>query len=45
MSDFIPGLELSRLYFLEAVKPILDADFPRLRYAAARLARDGVRFY
>jgi hypothetical protein len=35
MSDFIPGLELSRLFYLEAVKPILDADFPNLRYSAA----------
>jgi Domain of unknown function (DUF4037) len=37
MPNFIPGLELSRLFFEEAVKPILDADFPSLRYAAARL--------
>lgn len=35
MPDFIPGLELSRLFFVEAVKPILDADFPGLRYDAA----------
>ena len=35
MADFIPGLELSRLFFTEAVKPILDADFPDLRYGAA----------
>lgn len=35
MSNFIPGLELSRLFFLEAVKPILDADFPNLKYGAA----------
>jgi hypothetical protein len=34
MADFIPGLELSRLFFFEAVKPVLDAEFPRLRYAA-----------
>jgi hypothetical protein len=37
MPDFIHGLELSRLFFSEAVKPVLDADFPRLRYAAALL--------
>jgi hypothetical protein len=37
MSDFIPGLELSRLFHVEAVKPILDANFPGLRYAAARI--------
>ena len=35
MPDFIPGLELSRLHFMEAVKPILDAEFPGLRYDAA----------
>src|ERR1700690_828957 len=35
MPDFIPGLELSRLFYTEAVKPILDADFPDLRYDAA----------
>lgn len=35
MSNFIPGLELSRLFYLEAVKPILDADFPDLSYSAA----------
>jgi len=40
MADFIPGLELSRLFYLEAVKPILDADFPGLRYGAA-LIGDG----
>jgi hypothetical protein len=36
MAEFIPGLELSRLFYLETVKPILDADFPDLqRYGAA----------
>ena len=35
MPEFIQGLELSRLFYLEAVKPILEADFPALRYAAA----------
>src|ERR1043165_2920954 len=35
MADFIPGLELSRLFFFEAVRPVLDAEFPRLRYSAA----------
>ena len=35
MPDFIPGLELSRLFFFEAVKPILDTEFPHLRYDAA----------
>jgi hypothetical protein len=31
-SDFISGLELSKLFYLEAVKPIMDADYPNLRY-------------
>ncbi|PYS79068.1 MAG: hypothetical protein DMF66_03990 [Acidobacteria bacterium] len=35
MADFIPGIELSRLFFFEAVKPVLDAEFPRLRCGAA----------
>ncbi|MDQ3750966.1 MAG: DUF4037 domain-containing protein, partial [Acidobacteriota bacterium] len=35
MSNFIPGLELSRLFYLEAVKPIFEASFPDLRYSAA----------
>lgn len=35
MTKFIPGLELSRLFYTEAVKPILDADFPDLKYGAA----------
>jgi len=33
-ATFIPGAELSRLYYLEAVKPILDDAFPGLRYDA-----------
>ncbi len=35
MSSFIPGLTLSKLFFFEAVKPVLDADYGSLRYAAA----------
>lgn len=35
MPDFIPGLELSRLFYFEAVKPILDAEYPELGYDAA----------
>ena len=35
MPDFIPGLRLGRLFFLEAVKPILDAGFPELPLSAA----------
>jgi Domain of unknown function (DUF4037) len=33
--DFIPGLELARLFYLEVVKPLLDQQFPGLRHAAA----------
>ena len=35
MSDFIPGLQLGRLFFLEAVKPVLEAGFSKLQYSAA----------
>jgi Domain of unknown function (DUF4037) len=35
--EFIPGLELSRLFFAEAVRPLLDEAFPGLRYAAGLL--------
>jgi len=35
MADFIPGIELSRLFYTEAVKPILSAAFPALPYSAA----------
>ncbi|MFE6701740.1 DUF4037 domain-containing protein [Streptomyces sp. NPDC057718] len=34
---FLPGLELSRILYEEAVRPLLDAEFPGLRYAAARV--------
>ena len=34
---FIPGAQLCRLFFAEAVKPVIDAAFPQLRYAAALL--------
>ncbi|MEO3747522.1 DUF4037 domain-containing protein [Plantactinospora sp. B5E13] len=34
---FVPGLELCRRLYLEAVRPLLDESFPGLRYAAARL--------
>ena len=36
---FIPGLELSARFYREAVGPLLDARFPGLRHAAARLGR------
>jgi Domain of unknown function (DUF4037) len=35
MARFIPGLELNRLYYREAVAPILAANFARLKYSAA----------
>ncbi|NTU82134.1 MAG: DUF4037 domain-containing protein [Chloroflexales bacterium] len=35
--SFVPGLELCRRFYLEAVRPILAAHFPRLPYAAARI--------
>jgi len=33
--NFIPGLELSRRFYWEAVRPVLDAEFPGLRHSAA----------
>jgi uncharacterized protein DUF4037 len=35
MQSFIPGLELGRLFYLEAVKPVLDSFSERLQYSAA----------
>lgn len=35
MPDFIPGLKLGELFYHQAIKPILERDFPGLRYAAA----------
>jgi hypothetical protein len=34
MPDFIPGLELARLYYEEIVRPILQADYPNLVHSA-----------
>lgn len=39
MSAFVPGLELSRRFYLEAVRPILEAEFPSLPHSAALLGR------
>ncbi len=36
-SGFLPGLRLCRLFYTEAVRPLLASSHPRLRYAAARL--------
>lgn len=35
LPQFIPGLKLSRLFYWKAVQPILQRQFPRLRYSAA----------
>ena len=35
MPDFIPGLLLGRLFYFEAVKPVLHASFPDLQFSAA----------
>jgi hypothetical protein len=35
MAKFIPGIELSRRFYEDAVKPILAANFPDLKYSAA----------
>jgi hypothetical protein len=35
MSRFIPGLELGRLFYLEAVKPVLDDFSQNLQHSAA----------
>ncbi len=37
MSAFVPGQELSRLFYEEAVRPILDQHLPGLDYSAALL--------
>ena len=34
---FVPGLRLAGEFYAEAVRPLLDAEFPGLRYAAALL--------
>lgn len=35
--QFIPGIELARLFYEEAVRPILESDFPGLIHSAALL--------
>jgi hypothetical protein len=37
MPQFITGIELSRRFYQEAVRPILDAHFPGLPHAAAQI--------
>ncbi|MFD3917562.1 DUF4037 domain-containing protein [Streptomyces sp. NPDC058595] len=36
-ADFLPGLDLSRVLYEEAVRPVLERAYPGLRYAAARI--------
>ena len=35
MSDFMNGLTLSELFYVEAAKPILESHFPEVPYSAA----------
>lgn len=35
MTEFIPGLKLSELYYHEAIRPLLDSHFPGLAHSAA----------
>jgi hypothetical protein len=35
MEEFVPGLELNRLFFAEVVGPLIAAQFPDLAYSAA----------
>ncbi|GHD13344.1 hypothetical protein GCM10010313_38080 [Streptomyces violarus] len=37
MPPFLPGLELSRRFYTEAVRPLLDEALPGIPHAAARL--------
>ena len=39
MSAFISGQELSRLFYEQGVRPVLDATFPGVRHSAALLGR------
>ena len=36
-TPFVPGAELGRRFYAEAVRPLLDAEFPGLPHAAAHL--------
>src|SRR5687768_1510761 len=38
-TNFIPGLELSRSFYNEIIKPILNLSFPSMRYSAALIGR------
>ena len=34
MPEFIPGRELSRIFYTEAIRPLLDRHFPNLPHTA-----------
>ncbi|MFW5713402.1 MAG: DUF4037 domain-containing protein [Brevefilum sp.] len=38
MPEFIPGLELSKCFYQDAIQPLLASHFPDLAYSAARLS-------
>jgi hypothetical protein len=40
MTPHVPGLQLSEAFFRQAVKPIVDREFPNLRYAAALIGSE-----
>src|SRR4029453_919163 len=35
MPKYVGGLELSEAFYLEAVRPVLEADFPHVQHSAA----------
>ncbi|MFD0599886.1 hypothetical protein ACFQZ4_52430 [Catellatospora coxensis] len=37
MAEFVAGLQLCRVFYTQAVRPLLDEAYPRLRHAAARV--------
>lgn len=37
MPEFMPGLTLNRLFYAEAVRPVLERAYPGLEYAVARI--------
>jgi len=39
MTAFIPGLELSRLFYVEQIRPLLSESFPGLAHSAALIGR------
>lgn len=46
MAEFMPGLDLNRLFFQQVIKPLMDKNFPGLRYSAGILGdgSDVLRF-